>query len=56
MTPGPALPPLAAEDHVCRACGLAYADLDVGDAPARLADLLRTFERVVRAVPAEVLG
>ena len=54
MTGGPGLPPLAAEDHVCQACGLAYADLDVANAPAQLADLLGTFEQVVRAVPAEV--
>lgn len=53
---GPGLAPLAGEDHVCRACGLAYADLDVTEAPALLANLLATFQRDVRAVPAELLA
>lgn len=56
MMGGPGLSLLAGEDHVCQACGFAYADLDVTDAPARLADLLATFEREVRAVPAEFLA
>jgi DinB superfamily len=56
MTGRPELPALAAEDHVCRACGLAYADLDVATAPAQLTELLDAFERAVRAVPVGVLG
>jgi hypothetical protein len=45
------LPPLAGEDHVCAACGLAYADLAVAEAPARLEVLVRDFEAAVVAAP-----
>jgi hypothetical protein len=44
------LPPLAPEDHVCAACGLAYADLAVADAAGTLAVLVRDFEVAVAAV------
>ena len=50
------MPALAAEDHVCRSCGLAYTDVDVATAPAQLAGLVGAFERAVRAVPVEVLA
>lgn len=54
MTDGPDLPPLAGEDHVCRSCGISYADLDVRDATAQLAELIGAFEQAVQAVPAGV--
>jgi hypothetical protein len=54
LTDAPDLPPLAAEDHVCRPCGIAYANIDVLDAPAQLVDLIGAFEQVVRAVPDDV--
>jgi DinB superfamily len=50
----PGLPPLAAEDHVCDACGLAYADLSIADAVAELRQLPDAVRAAVDAVPADL--
>src|SRR5689334_11507877 len=47
----PGLPPLAAEDHVCDACGLSYADLAIIDAVAEIRDLPDAVRAAVAAVP-----
>jgi DinB superfamily len=48
------LPPLAAEDHVCDACGLAYADLTIADAVAEIRELPDAVRAAVNAVPADL--
>jgi DinB superfamily len=48
------LPPLAAEDHVCDACGLAYADLTITDAVAEIRELPDAVRASVDAVPADL--
>ena len=54
MTTAPSgLPPLAAEDHVCAACALAYADLSIADAVAEIRDLPAALRSAVDAVPAD---
>jgi hypothetical protein len=47
-----ALPPLAAEDHQCPSCGLAYSDLDVAAAVAGIRSVPGAVASRVRAVPA----
>jgi hypothetical protein len=49
------LPPLFAEDHVCDACGLAYAQLPLADAVAEILELPDAVRAAVAAVPAERL-
>jgi len=46
-----AVPTLAAEDHVCAACGIRYADLSVGDALETLAGLPQRYTAAVAEVP-----
>jgi hypothetical protein len=53
-TPPSGLPPLAAEDHVCEACGLAYADLTLADAVAEIRELPHSVRAAVAAVPAQL--
>jgi hypothetical protein len=48
------LPPLAAEDHVCDSCGLAYADLAVADAVAEIRELPDAVRSAVNGVPAQL--
>lgn len=48
------LPPLAAEDHVCDACGLAFAELTIADAVAEIRELPPAVRAAVDAVPAEL--
>ena len=48
------LPPLAAEDHVCDACGLAYADLTIADAVAEIRELPDAARAAVDAVPPDL--
>jgi hypothetical protein len=50
----PGLPPLAAEDHVCDACHLAYADLTIADAVAEIRDLPPAARAAVAAVPPDL--
>jgi hypothetical protein len=47
------LPPLAAEDHVCEACGLAYGDLTLADAVTEIRELPDAVRAAVAAVPAD---
>ncbi|HYJ75838.1 MAG TPA: DinB family protein [Kineosporiaceae bacterium] len=55
MTTSPTgLPPLAAEDHVCQACDLAYADLALADAVAELRELPDAVRAAVGAVPEQL--
>jgi hypothetical protein len=49
---GAAVPPLVAEDHVCSACGLSYAELTVTDAVGIVAALPTALRAAVAAVPA----
>jgi hypothetical protein len=48
------LPPLAAEDHVCDACGLAYAELSIADAVAEIRELPDAVRAAVDDVPVEL--
>ena len=48
------LPPLAAEDHVCQACDLAYADLAIPDAVAEIRNLPDAVRAAVDGVPAQL--
>jgi DinB superfamily len=47
------LPPLAAEDHVCEDCGLAYADLTIADAVTEIRELPDAVRAAVAVVPAD---
>lgn len=48
------LPPLAAEDYVCAACGLAYTDLTIADAVTEIRDLPDAVRAAVAVVPADL--
>jgi hypothetical protein len=50
-----ALPPLPAEDHVCPACALAYAQITVGAAVAEIAALPAAVGAALTDVPPDVL-
>jgi hypothetical protein len=52
---GERLPPLAAEDHVCAACALAYPDITVEHAAEIISGLPAAVRAAVRAIPAEAL-
>ncbi len=45
------VPPLAAEDHVCHACGVRYADVTVAEGLDTLAGLPERYAAAVAAVP-----
>src|SRR5437764_8153632 len=45
------LPPLAAEDHVCPGCRLAYADVDLDQAVAAIRTLPARIRAAADAVP-----
>src|SRR4051812_15723596 len=47
------LPPLAAEDHVCDSCSLAYTDLTLADAVAEIRELPDAVRAAVAAVPTD---
>jgi uncharacterized damage-inducible protein DinB len=49
------LPPLAAEDHVCASCGLAYASLDVAAAVAGIRSVPDAVASRVTALPDRAL-
>ncbi|WP_156687245.1 DinB family protein [Mycobacterium sp. Marseille-P9652] len=50
---GSSLPPLAAEDHICRRCSVVYADTGVDDAVNVIAGLPGAVREVAGAIPAE---
>ncbi|OHV00248.1 DinB family protein [Mycobacterium talmoniae] len=52
----PKLPPLAAEDHVCEDCNLAYSDISVDDAVAVITELPAAVRGAVAGVPAAARG
>ena len=52
---GERLPPLAAEDYVCAACALAYADTTVEHAVEVISGLPAALRGAVLAIPAEAL-
>jgi DinB superfamily len=49
------LPPLAASDHVCLACSMAYADVTPADALAIVRTLPGQYRAIVVALPEEAL-
>ena len=49
------VPPLAAEDHVCTACGIAYPAVTVDAARAAIALLPGRYAAALRGVPEEAL-
>jgi DinB superfamily len=48
------LPPLAAEDHVCDVCAMAYAETGIDDAVGVIAGIPGAVREAVYAVPAEL--
>jgi ribonuclease BN (tRNA processing enzyme) len=48
------LPPLAAEDHTCDACGLVYPETEIDDAVSVIAGLPGAVREVVGAIPPEL--
>ncbi|HEY9305578.1 MAG TPA: DinB family protein [Mycobacterium sp.] len=47
------LPPLAAEDHTCAACGLVYSEVSIDDAVSAIGSLPSAVRAAVSAIPVE---